>query len=541
METFLNNTRKLIFHKQKDILSSALILSSLFIFSSVLGLLRYRTYTSYFSKEEIGLFLAAFRVPDFIFEILITGALSSAFIPLFIKYKSDQEKLYTNISTIINFVICCLTLGIVVLFFTTDYFTPLILSGFTKSQIDTVITISKILLISQLPFMVLGNILSGISQANRIFIITAIAPLVYNLGIILGTMLFSQRYGIYGPVIGVIAGSTLLFVSQLPIIGITNFHYNPFAFKKNILSEFIHLFIPRVLTVLTNQIDLFVDLILSSIRGSGAVAIFSFAQSLQFFPVMFIGVAYGQASLPYIADLYAEKKFVELKKIFIDSILRLLFLCVPLSFFFIFARTPVVRFALGGPKLDWEGTVQTAKTLSIFALAMPFHTIFYFITRAFYATHNSKTPFKINVFSTIINTLLSAYFIFVLKLPVWSLAMSFSISIVINIYLLLYFFNREIQGFDVKKLFVNSAKIYIAAFLASLVAYMSMKVADGLILDTSRTINVFFLLSIVFSIFTTIYLFLSWLFTIEEIYILGALLVKIKDLKRRLLELYSVG
>lgn len=541
MEKFFNNTRKLIFHKQKDILSSALILSSMFIFSSLLGLLRYRTYLSYFTREEVGLFLSAFRLPDFVFEILITGALSSAFIPLFIKYKTDQNKLYTNISTIINFIACCLCLGIILLFFTTDSFTPFILSGFTKNQIATVITISKILLVAQVPFMVFGNILSGISQANRIFIITAIAPLVYNLGIILGTILFSKQYGIYGPVIGVVAGSGLLFISQLPIIKITNFHYQLLSFKKNILHEFIHLFIPRVLTVLTNQIDLFVDLMLSSVRGAGSVAIFSIAQSLQFFPVTFIGIAYGQASLPYLADLFAEKKLIELKKIFVDSILQLLFLIVPLSLFFIFARTPIVRFAVGGPKLDWEGTVQIAKTLSFFSVSLPFHTIFYFITRAFYATHNSKTPFKINVFSTIINTILSMYFIYILKLPVWSLAISFAIAISINILLLLYFFYKEIEGFDYKKLFFNSFKIYSASLVSAIVAYSLMKILDRWFLDTTRTINVFFLLLIVFSVFGLAYLFLSWAFSIEEIYVLGKLLLKIKELKKRLVEVYSVG
>lgn len=539
MEKFINNTKRLIFHKQKDILSSALILSSMFILARIFGFLRYRTYNSYFPKEEIGLFLAAFRIPDIVFEIIITGALSAAFIPLFIKYKTQNEKLSTNISTIINFLFGILFFFIIIIFILLDKITPLIMPGFPKNEMPMVVSISRILIISQLPFMIVGSILSSISQANRMFIITALAPIFYNLGIIFGTILFSQIYGIYGPVIGVIIGSSLFFVIQLPAIFITHFKYRITALNREVLPEFVRLVLPRFLTVITKQIDLTVDLFLASLRGPGPYAIFYYAQSVQFFPVTFIGVAFGQAALPYLSELHSEKKIAELKRIFTDSILQLLFLSVPLSLFFIFARTPLIRFALGGPKFDWEGTVQTAKALSYFAISIPFHTIFYFVTRAFYATHDTKTPFKINAFSTIINTGLSVYFISFLNLPVWALALSFSIAVSINILLLLYFFYKRINGFDLKKLIKNSIKIYIAAFLSALLAYIFMKLLDTWILDTTRTINVFLLLSLVFGLFSFLYLFISWLINNEEIYLLGTLIVKIKQLKQMITEVHT--
>lgn len=539
MIKILKDTKRLIFTKQKDILSSAIILSSMIILSRFFGLIRYRTLASFFSKEELDLFFASFRLPDFAFEILITGALSAAFIPIFIKYQKDKKILNENISSIINFMMMGLFLFILVIFVGADFLIPAITPGFSPEQTKVIVSLSRALLISQLPFLVLGNIFSGMAQANRIFIVTAIAPVLYNLGIIAGTIFFAKPFWLFGPVIGVTAGAVLFLLIQMPINLIIDFGYQLFAFKKAILKEFIGLFLPRVLSVLTTQIDLTIDLTLSSLIGPGSYTIFFFAQRLQLFPVGFLGMAYAQASLPYLSDLYGDKKLAEIRNIFVDTILRLFFFCIPLSFFFIFARTPLVRLFFGGPKFDWEGTVLTAITASYFAFSLPFHTIFYFITRAFYATHDTRTPFLVNFFSVFLNTILSLFFIFVLNLPVWSLAISFSIAISINVVMLAALFYKKIGGFNLFKLFKNCSKIYFVSFISSFFAYPLMKLTDGLVFDTSRTINVFFLLASTFSLFILLYLFLAWLLNIEEIYILGALILKLKGLKKKVTEVYT--
>ncbi|HLL61272.1 MAG TPA: murein biosynthesis integral membrane protein MurJ [Candidatus Nitrosocosmicus sp.] len=532
MVKFLSTTKRVIFARQKDILSSALILALMIVVSRLFGFLRYRTLATYFSKEELDIFLASFRLPDFVFEVLVSGALTAAFIPIFIKYEKNSKELHNNISSIINFIMLGLTAFLVVIYLLSGFIIPLITPGMSESDIDTIIKLSRVLLIGQLPILVVGHILSGVAQANKIFIITAIAPILYNLGIILGTILFAPTLGLYGPVIGVVLGSVFFLISQIPIIFITKFKYYLYSFNKKILHEFVTLFLPRFFSVITAQIDLTIDMSLSTLLGPGSYTIFFFAQHLQFFPVAFIGMAFGQASLPYLSDLYKEKKIEDLKKLFIDSCLQLLFLTVPLAIFFIFARTPIVRFFFGGEKFDWEGTVLTAKTMSYFALSIPLHTLFYFITRAFYATFDTKTPFIINVASIAVNTLLSLLFIFVFHLPVWSLAIAFSISISINVIVLFILFYKKIGTFSLKRLFFNTFKICIASGVSALLSYPIMKLFDVLILDTSRTINIFFLISIVFGIYMSVYLFLAWLINIEEIYILKSVLGKIKQTKK---------
>lgn len=540
MERFLNNTKKVIFLKQKDILSSALILGLMIVVSQMFGFLRYRALTAFFSKEELDIFFVSFRLPDIVFEIFISGTLSSALIPIFIKYKKNKEELNDNISSIINFMIIGLFIFVLIIFIFADYIVPLITPGFSSKNINFIVTFSRILLVGQLPFFVFGYILSGMAQANKIFIITAIAPIFYNLTIILATFFLSQSLWIYGSIIGTVLGAMLFFAIQTPLVLIINFNYRFLTvMKKKVLAEFTKLFSPRILAVITNQIDQTVDLILSSFLGSGSYTVFFFAQRLQLLPVSFVGMAFGQASLPYLSDLYEEKKIVEIRKILVNSILQLFFLTIPISFFFIFARTPLVRLFFGGEKFDWEGTNLTAATLSYFALALPFHTIFYFLTRCFYATHDTKTPFFINFFSVLVNTLLSLFFIFIAKMPIWSLAFSFSISVSINIFFLLFFYYKKIGGFDIGYLVKECLKIYLASIIASSFTYPLMRLLDGLILNTSRTINVFFLIVIAFLCFFLLYLFMAWFLDIEEVYLLGKLLLKVKQIKKEIMEVYT--
>ena len=177
--------------------------------------------------------------------------------------------------------------------------------------------------------------------------------------------------------------------------------------------------------------------------------------------------------------------------------------------------------------------------LSFFAISIPAHTIFYLLTRAFYAAHDTKTPLYINVIAILINTTISVLSVLVFHFPVWSLALAFSISMIVNTLLHLILFYRKIGGFEVGKLFTHTVKMYWISFIASTVGYVVMKAMDIFLLDTTRTLHVFMLLVMVFTVYMGLYIFLSWFFNIEEIYVWGKLLSKIDAIKRKVMELYA--
>jgi putative peptidoglycan lipid II flippase len=539
MNHFLKKTQRLIFFQQGSIFSSALLISMMIIISRLFGFLRYRILAGFFNKEELDIFFASFRIPDLIFEILITGALSTAFIPLIIKYQKDKEKLSRNISSIINFIGLIMLFLIILISVSIKYLIPLITPGYSMEKNRQIIFFSRLLLITQLPFMIIGNLLIGFAQAYKVFILTSIAPVLYNITIIIFTIFFAKKLYLFGPILGVIIGSIIFCFSQLPIIFKINFFYQPIIEKTEGLVSFLKIIVPRVLTVITAQVDATVDLILTTFLGSGRYTIFYLAQHLQLLPVSVIGMAIGQASLPYLTETYQQGKIEEFRKIIINSVLNIFFLTVPVASFFIFARTPLTRLFFGGEKFDWEATVLTAYTLSCFSLSLPFHSLYYFLTRCFYAALDSKTPFYISIFSIFINTLLSLFFVFFFKLPVWSLALSFSFSMSLNIIFMLAALTKNVVQLDFKSMFLESFKIIGAAFFTSFFSYQSMKILDTLILDTTRTINIFFLLLIVGSIFSLLYLFLSWIFNVREISVIVHLLIKAKEYKRKIIEIYN--
>lgn len=539
MDRFINKTKQIIFAQQGGIFSSALIISGMIVISGIFGFLRYRILAGYFTKEELDIFFAAFRLPDLIFEILITGALTSSFIPVFIKYQKNKEELEQHISSIFNLLLIILVMIVIVLYFSMDSLIPLITPGFKGEKLMQVILYSKILLISQLPFLVAGNFLTGIAQAHKTFLITSVAPILYNLSVIVGTLLFAGQFHLLAPILGVSVGAVLFFLIQIPIIITFEINYRLTIKITNGVKEFFKMIGPRILTVIITQIDATIDLSLTSLLGSGSYTIFYFAQHLQLLPVSVIGVAFGQASLPYLSDMVEQGKQDELKKIIIESLLNLFFFTVPIMVFFVFARTPLIRVFFGGEKFDWDATVQTAYTLSYFALSMPFHAVYYFLTRCFYALFDSKTPFIVSLFTVALNTLLSLYFILVIKLPIWSLAISFSVSVIANSTILFVILAARMKNMDIPFFIKEISKMTLASCLASLPAYYLIKLMDNLLLDTTRTINVFVLLASSALLYFLLYLLLSWLLNIKEMYSISRLFAKAKLFQKKITEITS--
>ncbi len=539
MERFIKKTQKLLFSQQGGIFSSALIISSMIVVSRFFGFLRYRILAGYFTKSELDIFFASFRIPDLIFEILITGALTSSFIPIFIKYQKDKETLDKNISSIFNILSFVLFAFVILLFVTLPFIIPLITPGFKGEKLELIIFYSRFLLLSQLPFLVAGNFLTGIAQARKTFLVTAAAPIIYNLTVIVGTVLFTKHLGLFAPILGVSVGALLFFLVQLPVLLSFPISYKLIVEPTAGVIEFFRMIGPRILTIIITQIDATIDLSLTSLLGPGSYTIFYLAQHLQLLPVSVIGIAFGQASLPYLSELFEGNKVEEFKKLIIDSILNLFFFTIPIMVFFIFARTPLVRIFFGGEKFDWDATVQTAFTLSYFSLSIPLHAIYYFLTRCFYAFRDTKTPFITSLLSIFINTALSLLFILVLHLPIWSLAISFSVSVALNSILLFMILSNRLGSFNLTFIIKETLKMLISSLAASPAVYYFIKLMDNLILDTSRTINVFLLLMLSSLLYFLLYLTLSWFFNVKALYAITQLILKARNFQKKIIEITS--
>lgn len=518
--------------------SSAMILSFMIIISRVFGFARYRILASYFSKDQLDIFFASFRIPDLVFELLITGAITSSLIPIYIRFSKDEKERANIMSSIFNIILIFLIVSICILLPLMSIIVPAITPGFHGEKLRLVILFSQLLLIGQLPFLVLGNFFTGMAQAKKQFLVTAIPPIIYNVSIIVATLFFSSSLGLYAPIFGVIAGAILFTLIQLPAV---IDELRDYRFKINPhqgVRDFFRMMGPRLLTIMVSQIDATIDLTLTTLLGSGAYTIFYFAQHLQLLPVSVIGMSFGQASLPYLSEMIESKKKEDFSRIITESLLNVLFLTTPIAVYFIFARTPLVRMFFGGEQFDWEATVQTAFLLSYFAISIPLHSIYYLLTRCFYALLDSKTPFVASIIGVVANTVLSLVAILVLHMPVWSLGISFSLSMALQVGILFILLQRKAQ-FNIPAFLVSYAKIIIAASISAPIPYVIIKLMDNLLLDTTRTINIFLLLFVSASTYFLLYLFVSWFIGVRELYIITQLTVKAREFQKKITEMYT--
>lgn len=538
MNKLIQHTRKLFLGAQGGMFSSAMILSFMIVVSRIFGFIRYRTLAGYFTKDQLDIFFASFRIPDLVFELLITGALTSSLIPIYIKYRNNETERREITSSIFNFISLILIVSVAILIPLLPYIIPLITPGFQGEKLAEVVTFSRILLLGQLPFLVLGNFFTGIAQARKLFFATSIPPIIYNLSVIIATLLFAHSYGLSAPIVGINIGAMLFALMQLPVIWDEITNWRPIFKLHTGVFDFFRMIIPRLLTILVAQIDATIDLTLTTLLGSGAYTIFYFAQHLQLLPVSVIGMAFGQASLPYLTEMIESKKKEDFAQIITESLLNVLFLTIPIAVYFIFARTPLVRMFFGGEKFDWDATVQTAFLLSYFAISIPLHSIYYLLTRCFYALLDSKTPFLASIIGVGMNTALSIGAVMFLHLPVWSLGITFSLSITLQVGMLFCLLQKRAL-FKTIPFILSLGKILIAALVAAPIPYILIKLMDNLLLDTTRTINIFNLLLSSAVVYFLLYLFAAWFINVKELSLVAQLTIKAKEFQKKIIEMYT--
>ena len=551
----LRNGSNFFTQPQGDIFSAALIIMAMIAASRILGLVRNRVLAHFFTAEALSIYFAAFRLPEIVFEVLIFGSLSSAFIPTFTAYlskKQEQQAWYVACVSLNFALIFFLLLG-AVLFFLVRPLYQVIAPGFTFAQVDLIAKLAKILLVAQ-GFFILSYFLTAVLESFQRFLIPAIAPLFYNLGIILGTVFFAGKFGIYAPTIGAVAGAFLHFFIQLPLAV-----YMGFRPKLSLdaghpgVRKIGRLAAPRILELSFLQIGKNAELFLASLVSTPAYTYYTFANSLQLLPVSLFGTSIAKACLPTLSYQSAEGKIEEFKKTFLSLFNQIIFLTLPLSVFLAVLRIPLVRLVFGASQFTWESTVQTSLTLSAFCLGITAQALVYLLTRAFYAFHNTKTPVKISIGTMFLDIFLGAIFILVFKLPIWSLALAFSLSSIVQVFLLVSLLQKKV-GFSLKELTPSFLKIAFCTLFSGGLMFFFLKILDrsvwdkklsflgriGLalpvafdrfVLDTRYTINVIYLTAIVSLIGLITYLGLAKLLKIPEIVIFAKWITRFRRQK----------
>jgi putative peptidoglycan lipid II flippase len=526
-------------NKQSSVRSAATVLIIMVFASRILGLLRDRMLAARFSPDELGVYLAAFRLPNLLFELLVMGALTSAFIPVYTKYvtQGKQEegwRISNTVITISCILLACIALPILIW---TKQVSHLIAPGFSDAQVTQMIGFTRFMVLAQVFPLLIGNFFTGILQSHNLFTIPAIAPVIYNIGIIIAIMVFSSSVGLWAPVVGVGIGAVLFMAIQIPSL-IKLGYRNRIAMdvRNEGVREIGKLMVPRTIGLAVSQVDTTVDLILSTLLGARMVTVFNFAQHLQQLPIGLFGATVAQAAFPLLSQATASGDKEKFAKTLYSALNQIIFFIMPVSVLFIILRIPIVRLVFGASRFDWQATVLTGMTLSAFAISLSAQAVSQLFTRGFYALYDTKTPVIIGVITIFINTILSVIFVQIYKFPVWSLGLSTSIASSINVVLLVIYLGKRIGTNTVKHMFHTPMKIAIASLITGIALYVPLKLFDQLVFDTTRTFGLLLLTSVAGAIGLAVYVFLVWVFDVREVKTFFSMLSQLRRPKQIILE-----
>lgn len=515
----VKNLFSILYSRQTSILSGAVIIMATVILSKILGLLRDRLLTHIFPPDTISIFFAAFGIPDIIFQLLIFGALSVAFIPVFTEYSEEKgrDEAFKLAGSILNLALIILSLAIVVVLIFIDPLTGLIAPGFSTDQRLQTITLTRVILLGQL-FLVIGSLFSGVLQSFQRFIIPALAGVFYNIGIILGILLLSQQLGIMGAAVGVVIGAVLHFLIQLPFVLSMGFKINFFlTFLHPGVKEITKLMSVRSLGLAAELLNERVAFALATIITAASPSYLTLAQHLQLVPISLFGSSIAQAALPVLSSEGARGKIEEFKTTLLTTMHQILFLALPAAAILIVLRIPAVRLVFGASQFDWEATVLTGLTLAYLSIGLAAQAVSLLLVRGFYALKDTKTPVTVSLIVVGSNILMSLYFVKVLRLDVWSLGFAFSLSSILSAILLFSTLHFKVGKFDLRAVLTPFLKMVMATIIMGVALYVPIKLLDQVIFDTTRTVNLLILTGISSIFALSVYIGLVWFLKVREL------------------------
>lgn len=517
---FFKNGKILFTRRQTNILSAAMVLMVMILASGLFGLIRDRLLAGLFFSEgkqwQLDVYFASFRIPDMLFQILVSGTLSAAFIPVFSEYLvRDKDEAYDIACSVLNLgLLIYFILAILVSIFAQPL-SLLITHTLNDFQLDLMVDLVRLLLFAQAFFLV-SNFLTGILQSNQRFLLPAFSSLLYNLGIILGIVFLTPKVGIYGPVLGVILGAFLYGIVQFPLAKKLGFSYQlSFDYKNPGVKKISRLMWPRTLSFALDQFSLIIAVFLATSLAAGSLAIFNFAQHLSGLPVSLFGLTIGQAALPTLAREAKDKD--NFRTIFISSFHQILYLSLPAGMILLVLRIPAVRLVFGAKAFPWQATILTGKVVGILALSIFVQSLVELLIRAFYAFQDTKTPLILKALAVGFNVLLSFLFVFYLGFGLSGLALAITLSGFFHTGLLFIFLNKKLGMLFKAEILVPLLKMVIATMITGLALWGPMRFLDRYILDTTRTINLIILTLITLFFGGLVYFILSLILKIQQL------------------------
>lgn len=516
-----------------SITGAALVLGAASFVSRVMGLVRDRIFAHTFGAGDVlDAYYAAFRVPDLVYNLLIVGALSAGFIPIFISvYEKNKKKAWELTNSIMTILGLALILLCTLLIIFTPQLMPIVVPGFNEEKREITILLTRIMFVSPM-LLGISSVVSGVLQSLKSFFIYSLTPIMYNIGIIIGALVFTPLVGIAGLAYGVVLGAFFHLAIQLPSLWHHGFRLRPgFYLRHKEIKHIGTLMIPRTLGLAAAQLNLLVITILASTLAAGSLSIFTFASNLQYFPIGIIGYSFAIAAFPTLSQFAAKKKYGCMTEHISKTVRQILFFILPMSVIFMLLRAQIVRVVLGTGAFDWDATITTGNALAFFALSLFAQCLIPLLARAFFSIQDTWTPFVIAFISALFNIIFSL----LLKdtFGIIGLALAFSISMILQLVMLWIMLRLKIGSLRESEMLPSLYKIMVASLLMA-VTIQSLKHPLSLVVNMDRFWGIFAQGAIAGGTGLLVFTLASLLLQVEEMESLTS------SLKRRWLNLSSI-
>ena len=528
---------KLLSIESKTIRAAALLLAGSALASRLLGLLRDRLLASRFGAgEELDIYFAAFRIPDFIYGILIMGGFTAVFLPIFSEYfEQNKEKAFLMVSNLLNVLFILLAGFALILFIFMPFLIQFVTPGFSGEMRELTVPLARLMLLSP---MLLGvsAVFSGMLQYFRKFLVYSFAPVFYNVGIIVCVVFFASAFGLIGLAWGVVLGAVAHLLIQVYPAFQSGFSFKRvFSFFDPSLLRMARLTAPRIVGAAAFHVNLVVITALASTLAVGSIAVLSFANNLYFLPVGVIGISLATAVFPLLSRAAAKKDDAAFQESFLKTVRTIFFFIIPIASFMFLLRVHIIRLVLGTGEFGLMEIRLTAAVFGAFALGVFFQSLVPLFARAFYALKDTKTPTLIGLIAIASNVVMALTLLWVFSFPnfiqgflvsffdvadiedvrVLALPLAVSLSVMFQGFFLALFLKFKI-GVAMKKLSGPLNRIGISGVAMGIASFLALR-GTFLFLPSDTFLNILLQAIFVVVIGLAAYLAAAKLLIVEEL------------------------
>jgi len=450
---------------------AGLVVSGAFFVSRVLGWVRLVVFADVFGAAQLDPFIAAFRIPDLIFQLVAAGALSSALIPIVASLleRDEDAHAWRVVSTVINLMLIALAVLAGVLFLLAPVVMRVVTPGFEDEQLEQTIVLTRIMLLSPI-LLAMGAVATSVLNAGGRFAASAIAPIVYNLAIIGGALFLAPTFGVEGLAIGVVAGSLGHLLVQLRPLRVLGFRYERRIDREDPEARrALLLMAPRAFGLGAGQVTFIVVTALASGLFVGAVADFYYAFTLLQIPIGVIGVPLGIVLLPSLSRDAAVGRETEFARLLTRALRLVIYVMIPIAGLTAVLRRALVEILFGGGKIGDADLERIATTLLWFLTGLAAHALIAVLARAFYARQDTLTPVLAAIAAVVVNTTLAV--LLVGPLGLGGLALAIAVAAWLEAFALLVILRLRIQDLRLGGLGRVALQAAVGTLVASALAF----------------------------------------------------------------------